>query len=257
MKKTILISILAILLIAIFVLPINQEQIITKSQTIMSSRIPYVNSIIGPISLMTYVDSIKMYNEDKIDHNFYYESLVEIYEEDNVTIDESPSGDEVCSSINLTCMNLEYKNSLNSEWVSLNQDSCLWDELKAVNNYDSSWFEGDLSNYYNGVYAEIMDLPIGPILYLKGQTYTVLSIYEGYVEIKVSEDVDGHARSEIQNISVGERGIFTTQENSRVYVDAISGATVDFTIIKPYELAFRAVCGNVKPLLTPIKTLRK
>lgn len=275
MKKTILISILAILLIAVFLVPINQEQMITKSQTIISTRIPYIGTPTAVPIRTEYIEFQRIWNEDATNKDIRTEALVEIYEDNNPEneIDPTPSGNEVCEAIGLHCIRVEQKDADNfpigtwSTMISSNPvDSvtCETDEVEIYNFATYSQVYAPYGYWYIG--QRILNKELYMESFRRGE-YTYMPTNIGVDAMMFNIKSNSEREGETRIVNIGETVYFEDHDNTRVtlysttyysqYPEYSSGK---MDVVRTANTIYRAVCSELAPkptTFTPTKILRK
>jgi hypothetical protein len=262
MKKTILISILAILLIAMFVLPINQE-IITKSQITPSFSVP---PITNKISINTYVPIVNV-NNRWIDENTIKMNINSLLDFHNQAGDYlyCPSGNVVCESMGLECVGLEYKYET-QDWILINrsiddQTPCQFENVTIQQSATYSSLYLPYGVFFWGINRYWDDFGLNTIRGASYYNFTIMQINPTNATIKVNLRFENDRAPQILTIPVGEMKTYDKKEDAMVFLRAtnVSAKTVDVTIVQEADSTFRAICREpgFNPRTTSLKTLRK
>jgi hypothetical protein len=263
MKKTFLISILTILLIAFFVLPINQEQVITKSQITPTFSIPLATN---KISINTYVPIINV-NNRWIDENtirMNINPLLDFHDEYG-NYKYCPSGNMVCQSMGLECVGLEYKYE-NQDWILINrsiddQTPCEFENVTIQQSATYSSLYLPYGVFFWGINRYWDDFGLNTIRGASYYNFTIMQITPTNATIKVNLRFEKDRAPQILTIPVGQMRIYDKKEDAMVFLRRtnVSAKIVDLTIVQEADSTFRAICREpgFNPRITPTKTLIK
>jgi hypothetical protein len=268
MKKILIMSIFAILIASLFFINLDNEEVITKSQTITTQRIPYVGTP-TPVSIYEYYTIMVGQNEyfDKDNYKINLYPGVEFCDEEG-NYDKSLTGEMVCAEKNLDCIKLQHKyNDLPWKDIPRNYttiDSCTWKNISTVYsnlnwNINSPW-----TNFWFGVNRIYVNWKNGTQRNVGKFNYTIQNMNETHATIITSIRYIQDRDPQIISIPLNEQRLFDEKGNSIIYLRKINMTavppTIDVTIFAPGKITYRVVCGNVRPApttFTPTKTLRK
>jgi hypothetical protein len=247
MKKTIIISILAILLIASFVVLQPNEVTITKEQhTNFFALKPLTTK--PPISLYKRMDIIFTYNKwqgpDTL--RIFVRPLANFYDE-NGTFQYCPPGNMLCESVGMECIGLEYKFK-DRPWqfideIMYEQHPCEWRNMGVASDSTSTAMFIPYGRFYEGFDVRWNNWPIGSERGQMKYNFTPISATENDVTVSIYRRFEPSV-PEIQTIPVGSYGNFTTHENIIFYIRGINveEQSINMTVVYPTNMTYRAVC---------------
>jgi len=264
MKKTILISILAILLIASFVAIQPNEELITKEQQVNFLALRPLTTR-PPTSIYTKIDIIDIYNKyiDADTLRINLKPLANYYDSEG-NFRYCPSGRMVCERAGLECIGLEHKYN-DRDWgfidePVLNRHPCDWENVSLTTDSTTAVVNFPYGKYYDGINRKWPDFQINTS---RGATYynfTIVNATENDVTVKIYLRYAPDRRPETQTIPKGEYRIFTTKGDIYFHIRNIDlpNNKVSVLIVQEGSTVYRAVCKKPgTPTIKPSNTLSK
>lgn len=254
MRKTKLISILAILLMAMFVLSINNQQIITAEQSVSFLAIkPTLSnpkpSSIEPILFKAYPEIVQAYTVwDTPDSLMLHTVPLKNYYHENGSYFFSPPGNYVCEQMGLKCDTLEYKSD-DGPWTRIERTvsglhPCEFQNIDIYRDSTMVVLVPPYSPFFWGAGKYWTSFPINSTRGVVDYNVTIVNATSSQVEINVTTRWIPDNKPQSLNISIGTKKVFDQKANMIIYVRGIDlpNKTVHVTIVRESSTKYRAVC---------------